>query len=165
LIAVKTVYLSLGSNLGDRAQHLREALQALPSDRLAVVRVSPVYETAPVDKLDQPDFLNLAAEIETTLFPMQLLRRVQRIERALGRRRLIDKGPRTVDIDILLYGGFVIQTAQLIVPHPRMHLRRFVLEPMAELAPNLRHPILGRTMSELRAAVLHQTVRRLTGEL
>ena len=102
---------------------------------------------------------------DINLLAMQLLRRVQRIERALGRRRLIDKGPRTVDIDILLYGGFVIQTAQLIVPHPRMHLRRFVLEPMAELAPNLRHPILGRTMSELRAAVLHQTVRRLTGEL
>jgi 2-amino-4-hydroxy-6-hydroxymethyldihydropteridine diphosphokinase len=165
LIAVKTVYLSLGSNLGDRAQHLREALQALPSDRLAVVRISPVYETAPVDKLDQPDFLNLAAEIETTLFPMQLLRRAQRIERDLGRRRLIDKGPRTIDIDILLYGDFVIQTPQLIVPHPRMHLRRFVLEPMAELAPDLRHPVLGRTMSELRAAVLRQTVRRLTGAL
>ncbi len=165
MIAVKTVYLSLGSNLGDRAQHLREALQALPSDRLAVVRISPVYETAPVDKLDQPDFLNLAAEIETTLFPMQLLRRAQRIERDLGRRRLIDKGPRTIDIDILLYGDFVIQTPQLIVPHPRMHLRRFVLEPMAELAPDLRHPVLGRTMSELRAAVLRQTVRRLTGAL
>ncbi len=163
--AVKTVYLSLGSNLGDRAEHLRAALAALPSDRLIVVRVSSVYETAPVDKLDQPDFLNVAAEIQTTLFPMQLLSRTQRIERALGRRRFVEKGPRTVDIDILLYGDSVIRSPQLVVPHPRMHLRRFVLEPMAELAPDLRHPVLRRTMSELRAAVLNQTVRRLTDAL
>jgi 2-amino-4-hydroxy-6-hydroxymethyldihydropteridine diphosphokinase len=157
---VRTAYLSLGSNVGDREARLREALRKLPSERLIVLRVSPVYETAPVDMTEQPDFLNAVVEVETNLFPMQLLERIQRIERESGRERRVPKGPRTLDIDILLYGHAIIDSPRLTTPHPRMHLRRFVLEPMAELAPGLRHPVLGRTMAELREEVLSQSVRR-----
>lgn len=157
---MKTVYLSLGSNLGDREAHLRAALERIPSPRLQIRRLSSVYETAPLELADQPPFLNLVAEIETDLFPMQLLERLQRIEGELGRIRTIPKGPRTIDIDILLYGPFVIQSSRLVTPHPRLHERRFVLEPLAELAPQLRHPVLKMTMAEMRTSVLDQAVTR-----
>lgn len=157
----KTVYLSLGSNLGDREANLRAALEKLASPRLAVKRVSSIFETDPVDREDQPKFLNLVAEIETDLFPMMLLNKIQRTERELGRERRIAKGPRTIDIDIVLFGKFLIQSAKLVVPHPRMHERRFVLEPLCELAPALRHPVLKRTMSELRAGTMGQGVHRI----
>jgi 2-amino-4-hydroxy-6-hydroxymethyldihydropteridine diphosphokinase len=157
----KTVYLSLGSNIGDRERNLRDAVDLLAEPQLRAVRVSSFYETEPLEVLDQPWFLNAVVEAETDLFPKQLLARVQRIEQVLGRRRLKPKGPRTIDIDILLYGGAVIDADELQVPHPRLAERRFVLEPLAELAPNLHHPVTGRSVAEMLVAVAKQQVRRV----
>jgi len=158
---VKTVYLSLGSNLGDRERLLQDALRLLHTTDLRVVRISPVYQTEPQDVKAQPWFLNLVVEAETELFPRQLLARVQQIEKQLGRKRLAAKGPRTIDIDILLYGDSVVNAAGLVVPHPRMTERRFVLQPLADLVPELRHPVLRRTVKELLAGTQDQTVRPL----
>ena len=154
---VKTVYLSLGSNVGDRKRMLAEALALLPD----VTRVSPVYETEPQDVTGQPWFLNQVVEVETELFPMQLLARIQKIERELGRKRTQPKGPRNIDIDIILFGNAVIDTAKLQVPHPRLAQRRFVLEPLATLAPQLRHPVLRRSIRELLEGTQGQAVRRI----
>jgi 2-amino-4-hydroxy-6-hydroxymethyldihydropteridine diphosphokinase len=156
---MNTVYLSLGSNLGDREVALRAALRLLQASDLRIVRFSPIYETEPQDLKAQPWFLNLVVEAETDLFPRQLLARVQKIERQLGRKRTVAKGPRSIDIDILLYGDSVISTADLVVPHPRMAERRFVLEPLAQLTPELRHPVLKRTIRELLAGTQGQAVR------
>lgn len=141
---MKTVYLSLGSNTGNRETNLRAAL-----DRLGPRRVSPIYESEPVEYTTQPFFLNLVAETETDLMPLQYLAFTQRIERELGRVRGIPKGPRAIDIDILTFGTHLIQTPDLQVPHPRMHERRFVLVPFADLAPNLCHPVTRRTIREM----------------
>jgi len=153
---VKTIYLSLGSNLGDREANLRAAM-----DRLNPRRVSLIYETEPVDHIAQPFFLNLVVEAETALMPMQLLAQTQRIERELGRKRTIAKGPRTIDIDILFYGESVIAGKRLQVPHPRLHERRFVLQPLADLAPDLRHPVMHRTVREMLAGLSSKPVVRL----
>ncbi len=151
----KMVYLSLGSNLGQREQHLREAIEQL--GQLGEVRaVSRFYETEPVEYTAQPWFLNCAVALETSLMPRQLLARTQQIEAGMGRRRLIPKGPRPIDIDILLFGNAVIETAGLIIPHPALHERRFVLEPLAEIAPETRHPVFKRTVRELRDALPHE---------
>ncbi len=158
---MNTAYLSLGSNLEDRERNLKRALELLASPDIQIKRVSSIYETEPQELRDQPWFLNLVAEVETTLFPMQLLRRVRKIEKQLGRQRLVPKGPRTVDIDILLFGRFVINTPGLQVPHPRMQDRRFVLEPLAEIAPELRHPKTRRSVREMLDATKGQIVRRL----
>ncbi|MFB3776975.1 MAG: 2-amino-4-hydroxy-6-hydroxymethyldihydropteridine diphosphokinase [Bryobacteraceae bacterium] len=158
---MKTVYISLGSNLGNRQASLEEALRRLAAADLRILRVSPVYETEPQDLKAQPWFLNLVVEAETDLFPRQLLARVQKIERELGRKRTVAKGPRIIDIDILLYGEAVIDAADLVVPHPRMAQRRFVLQPLADLAPDLRHPVLKRTVRELLAGTQGQAVRPL----
>jgi 2-amino-4-hydroxy-6-hydroxymethyldihydropteridine diphosphokinase len=158
---VKTIYLGLGSNIGDREANLRAALERLAAPDLRVVRVSPIYETEPVDYTDQRWFLNLVAEAETELFPMQLLARVGRIERELGRVRGIPKGPRTIDIDILLYGVALVRSPKLEIPHPRMAERRFVLAPLADLAPGLRHPVTRRTIAEMLEAAPPQTIRFL----
>jgi len=159
---LKTVYLSLGSNLGDREANLGAAL-----DLLKPRRVSPIYETEPMDYTAQGYFLNLAAELETELMPMRLLARTQRIERELGRVRGVPKGPRTLDIDILFYGASIIRSARLEVPHPRIAERRFVLVPLADLAPDLRHPVTHRTVRELLASAPPARVRpwvRRSGE-
>ncbi|MGD0620353.1 MAG: 2-amino-4-hydroxy-6-hydroxymethyldihydropteridine diphosphokinase [Bryobacteraceae bacterium] len=153
-----TVYLSLGSNIGDRRRHLDDALKLLQDAEVSILRVSRVYETEPQDFRNQPQFLNLAAEAETRLFPLQLLHAIERVERRMGRKRLIAKGPRIIDIDILLYGGSIVGIGDLQIPHPRMALRRFVLEPLAELAPDLRHPVTQASVAEMLSAVRDQEV-------
>lgn len=158
---MKTAFLALGSNIGDREANLRDAVNRLESQEIHVLRRSSLYETAPQELLDQPWFLNAVLQVETSLFPMQLLARVREIERQMGRRRVTPKGPRNIDIDILFYGRTVIATAELEVPHPRIAQRRFVLEPLAEIAPEFRHPITGKTANEMLAALEPQGTRRL----
>jgi len=141
---------------------LESALNRLNAEGITIQRISSVYETEPVDFKEQRFFLNLAVEATTELLPMILLSRVQKIERELGRRRTGPaKGPRKIDIDILLYASSRIHSVQLEIPHPRMHERRFVLAPMAELSPDLRHPELRGTMRELLANVEGQKVRKV----
>ena len=158
-VVVKTVYLSLGSNIGDREANLRAALNQLAGAGLRIQRISPLYETEPVDLAAQRWFLNLVAEAETDLFPLQLLARTERIERALGRVRTVPKGPRTIDIDILLYANAVVRGDTLEIPHPRMAERRFVLVPLADLAPALRHPVTRLTVREMLDAAPAAAVR------
>ena len=148
----KLIYLSLGSNLGDRAANLARAVELLARGGVKALRQSSLYATEPVGFTAQPWFLNFVVEARTELMPRQLLRVVQQVERALGRRRAVEGGPRTIDVDILLYGSSVICAADIEVPHPRMIERRFVLVPLRELAPGLRHPQLGLTISELLAS-------------
>jgi 2-amino-4-hydroxy-6-hydroxymethyldihydropteridine diphosphokinase len=157
--ALKQAFLSLGSNAGDREAHLLEALERLEAAGIHILRRSSIYETEPQDLPDQPWFLNLVVEVETELFPMLLLARIQAIELGMGRSREISKGPRPIDIDILLFGNFVIATRELQVPHPRMSERRFVLEPLAELAPDLPHPESKRTVREMLADTQAQIVK------
>jgi len=133
-------------------------LKLLQDAEVSILRVSRVYETEPQDFRNQPQFLNLAAEAETRLFPLQLLHAIERVERRMGRKRLIAKGPRIIDIDILLYGGSIVGIGDLQIPHPRMALRRFVLEPLAELAPDLRHPVTQASVAEMLSAVRDQEV-------
>ena len=146
---MKTVYLSIGSNLGDRAHHLRRAIELLASPKLLIERVSPVYETEPVGLADQPMFLNAVVEVTTNLFPKQLLHRAQSVEQQLGRKRAMVNGPRTIDIDILLYAGTVMATEELTIPHPRYRERRFVLAPLVDLAPDLKDPETGQSVGFL----------------
>jgi 2-amino-4-hydroxy-6-hydroxymethyldihydropteridine diphosphokinase len=182
---LKTIYLSLGSNIGDRAANLRAAMDLLAAPDLRILRASPVYETepvgcpglrpqnsvqvekrlltraAPIGAATAPQrwFLNLVVEAATELPPSRLLARTGKIERELGRIRTVRNGPRTIDIDILLYGDSVVRTVRLEIPHPRMAERRFVLAPLADLAPELRHPVTHRTVREMLEAAPAETVR------
>lgn len=158
---MKTVYIALGSNLGDRLDNLLQARERMQSPHLKLKRASSVYETEPRGLFDQPWFLNQVVEAETTLYPRQLLARLLKIEQEMGRQRTVANGPRLIDLDILLFGSMVIHLPGLEVPHPRMAERRFVLEPMAELAPALRHPRTGRSVREMLTEVMDQPVRRL----
>jgi 2-amino-4-hydroxy-6-hydroxymethyldihydropteridine diphosphokinase len=144
----KTVYLGLGSNQGDRRAYLEAAIARLEELGRVTAR-SSIYETEPVELTGQEWFLNCVLAFETELLPRQLLKRILEIERSLGRRRNRPKGPRTLDIDILLFGRAMVETPGLKIPHPAMHQRRFVLAPLAEIAPEARHPVLKRSAREL----------------
>jgi 2-amino-4-hydroxy-6-hydroxymethyldihydropteridine diphosphokinase len=144
-----TVYLSLGSNVGDQEANLRTGIAALPGAGVRVTRVSAIYETEPVDYLEQAWFLNCVVEGETAVPAPELLRKLREIETRMGSQKLVAKGPRLMDIDILLYGQETIETPELQVPHPRMHLRRFVLVPLAEIAAEARHPGLRITAAQM----------------
>ena len=144
-----TVYLSLGSNVGEREANLRAAIAALTGAGVRLVKVSSFYETEPVDFVEQAWFLNCVVEGETETSAEELLRALREIEAQMGSRKLVAKGPRLIDIDILLYGQETIDTPVLQVPHPRMHLRRFVLVPLAEIAPQAVHPGLNKIVKQM----------------
>lgn len=156
--SIPKAYVSLGSNLGDRAGNLLLGVRGMFHAGLPVTCLSSIYETAPVDVTDQPKFLNMVAELRITVFsPEQILARLLRVEYALGRRREIERGPRNIDLDLLLYSDEQRDTEFLVIPHPRMHLRRFILEPLAELAPQLIHPTFGMTIRQLLDGVDHNS--------
>jgi 2-amino-4-hydroxy-6-hydroxymethyldihydropteridine diphosphokinase len=145
------VFLSLGSNLGDRVANIRKALEQLPGVGVEIKRVSSFYRTEPMHFRPQAWFVNCVAEAETRLMPLQLLKAVKLVERALGRRRAVAKRPRPIDIDILLYDSVVMRSAVLNIPHEHLAERRFVLLPLRELAGNLRHPATKLTVYEMLA--------------
>jgi 2-amino-4-hydroxy-6-hydroxymethyldihydropteridine diphosphokinase len=163
-MAARVVYLSLGSNVGDREANLLGAIAALAGAGVRVRKVSSIYETEPVDYLEQGWFLNCVVEGETELPALELLRALRGIETAMGSKKLIAKGPRLIDIDILLFGAESIDTAELQVPHPRMLSRRFVLVPLVEIAANLRHPSWGDSVAGLLERTADTSVvRRMDG--
>jgi len=143
-----TSYLSLGSNLGDRETNIASALKIL-GQKVRISKVSSLYETEPVGYKDQPWFLNCVCSVETELSPQALLKFAKAIERNLGRKRTIRFGPRVIDIDILFYDGLILDSSDLVIPHPRLAERPFVLVPLKEIAPNLAHPLSGLTVEEL----------------
>jgi 2-amino-4-hydroxy-6-hydroxymethyldihydropteridine diphosphokinase len=150
---IPNAYVGLGSNLGDRAGYLLLAVRGMLDAGLDVIRLSSIYETEPVEYEKQPAFLNMVAEVRGSTLPSpeQMLARMLRIEYALGRTRDIPLGPRTIDLDLLIFKGQQMETEFLTLPHPRLALRRFVLVPLNELAPSLVHPVLGKSISELLA--------------
>jgi 2-amino-4-hydroxy-6-hydroxymethyldihydropteridine diphosphokinase len=155
------VYLSLGSNVGDREAHLRDALARLGAAG-RVIAVSSFYETEPVEFTHQPWFLNCAVALETGQTPQQLMTALLAIEEEMGRRRVQKKGPRSIDIDILMFDDMVMDLKELTIPHPAMQDRRFVLEPLAKIAPDVAHPVFKKTISELRDALeAGQAVRKI----
>jgi 2-amino-4-hydroxy-6-hydroxymethyldihydropteridine diphosphokinase len=159
---LKHAFLSLGSNIGDREANLEAAIIALERERIRVTSRSSIYETEPQDVSKQPWFLNMVVECESQCFPRQMLRIVQRIERDLGRTRkdAIPRGPRIIDIDILLLGKVVMETEQLTIPHPRMFNRRFVLEPLLEIAPEVLHPRTKEPVSRYMTGVAKQKLKK-----
>jgi len=148
-------WIGLGSNIGDRRSAIFEALERIDElDGVSVARVSTILESTPVDVEDQPDFANAVARIRTELPPEALLALLLRVEQDMGRTRAgaIPRGPRSIDLDLLFHGDLIMEAPTLVLPHPRLHERAFVLLPMVELAPDFRHPAIGRTMQELLAA-------------
>ena len=159
------VYLGLGSNLGDREKNLTQALELL-SRKLEIRKVSSFYETEPVGYENQPIFLNLACEASTKLTPEELLHLAKTVEAGLGRIRSFLNAPRLIDIDILLYDNQIVKTQNLLIPHPRLAERAFVLIPLVEIAPDLIHPEIGKTISELVSSLKEQSrVEKWTGGL
>jgi 2-amino-4-hydroxy-6-hydroxymethyldihydropteridine diphosphokinase len=157
-------YVGLGSNLGDRAGNLLLAVRGMMEASLCVTRVSSIYETEAISEVEQPSFLNMVAEIGNTLpTPEQVMARLLRIEFALGRTREVKDGPRTIDLDLLMYGDLKSETEFLKLPHPCLHERRFVLEPLVEIAPHVVHPRLKKSAAELLETVEDESaVRRWT---
>lgn len=157
----KIAFLSLGSNVGDRVANLKAAIERIRSLG-EVIATSSIYETEPVEFLVQPWFLNCVLKLDTEKMPKQLLAAILNIEKEMGRHRRQKKGPRTIDIDILLFGNSVVETNGLTIPHPALHERRFVLEPMSEFAPDVRHPVFKKRMRELLEALpAGQIVKKL----
>jgi 2-amino-4-hydroxy-6-hydroxymethyldihydropteridine diphosphokinase len=154
-----TIYLALGSNLGDRIANLRAAISALPP-AVHVSKESPVYETLPWGFTDQPAFLNMVLKGETALEPVELLQRLKNLETRLGRQPSVRWGPRLIDVDLLFYADLVLDIHGLVIPHPHLHERAFVLVPLADLAPDLVHPIFCKPVSELLRMVDSSGVKR-----
>lgn len=154
------IYLSLGSNVGDRAKNLQTAIDALGDAGVRVVKVSSIYETEPVDYLEQEWFLNGVVEGETELSALEVLRGLRGIEARMGSKKAFAKGPRLMDLDILLYGEESINGEELVVPHPRMLQRKFVLAPLSEIAPELRHPSWKGTAAQLLERTADKSVVR-----
>lgn len=145
----KIVYIALGSNIGDRQKNLEIALNEIKKIA-TITKQSKIHETDPVDYKNQNKFINMAIELKTKLSPSELLKKLQEIEQKMGRKREIEKGPRVIDLDILLYNKEIINRPNLKIPHPTMHQRSFVLEPLSEIAPKIKHPVLNQTINELR---------------
>ncbi len=158
---MKKIYLALGSNLGNREENLQECVDRLETIGVHVLQCSSTYETKPMYVLEQGQFLNLVLEAETNLFPRTLIKKLKALERELGRKQAQQNRPRLIDVDVLFYGRFIIETKELTVPHPRLEERRFVLEPLAELAPELRHPVSRQTIKDILAKAPPQGVKRL----
>ncbi len=159
-----TVYLALGSNIGDREKNLREAIRLLGKSGILIVKISSIYETEPVDYLDQPWFLNAVLEAQTDLPATQLLSTLRSIESQMASKKAFPKGPRLIDLDILLYGDDTIATPDLQVPHPHMLLRNFVLVPLAEIVPTLRHPSWTAAAAELLSRSSDRSIVRLAAQ-
>lgn len=143
------LYLLLGGNLGDRTSYLAEACKHIASSVGSITHRSKLYETAAWGNTDQPSFLNQVLAVHTDLAPEQVLQKINAIEKELGRVRLAHWGARVIDIDILFYDQLVLQSQRLSIPHPQLHLRRFTLMPLTEIAPDLKHPVLWKTVKEL----------------
>ncbi len=160
-MTLQTVHLGLGTNVGDRADNLRRAM-ALLGERLNVSAVSSVYETEPWGYTDQPRFLNMACAAEAEMAPAALLTFIQSVEQAVGREPSFRYGPRAIDVDILLWGDVVSESESLTIPHPALHERAFALAPLAEIAPDVQHPVVGKSVLELLTDVPgRDTVRRM----